>query len=347
MKLKPLGRTGINVTEICLGTMTWGVQNTEAEARAQLDYATDAGVNFIDTAEGYAIPMSAESYGKTETYIGSWLRTSGKRDKLVLATKIAGGGGQDWIRGGSAPGRETVRAAVEGSLKRLQTDYIDLYQIHWPARPHYHFGRSWTYDPTGTDGAAVRAHMHEVLESLDALVKEGKIRHVGLSNETAWGTMQWLRLAEERSLPRVASIQNEYGLLQRHFDLDMAELSHHEGIGLLAYSTLAAGVLTGKYLGGETPAGSRGEVVKDGFWRRNKHSEPVVRIYVDLARRYGITPAELGIAFSLSRPFLTSVIIGATTMEQLKADIGAAGIKLPAELLAEIEAIHRMHPRPL
>lgn len=347
MKLKPLGRTGINVTEICLGTMTWGVQNTEAEAHAQLDYATDAGVNFIDTAEGYAIPMSAESYGKTETYIGNWLKKSGKREQLVLATKIAGGGGQEWIRGGSAPSRETVRAAVEGSLKRLQTDYIDLYQIHWPSRPHYHFGRSWAYDPAGTGRTEVLAHIGEVLESLDVLVKEGKIRHIGLSNETAWGTMQWLRLSEEKGLPRVASIQNEYGLLQRHFDLDMAELSHHEDVGLLAYSTLAAGVLTGKYLDGETPAGSRGAVVKEGFWRRNKHSEPVVRIYADLAERYDLTPAELGIAFSLTRPFLTSVIIGATTMEQLKADIGAARIKLPAEVLAEIEAIHRMNPRPL
>ncbi|PRD45645.1 aldo/keto reductase [Phyllobacterium phragmitis] len=347
MKLKPLGRTGINVTEICLGTMTWGVQNTEAEAHAQLDYATGAGVNFIDTAEGYAIPMSAESYGKTETYIGNWLKTSGQRDKLVLATKIAGGGEQGWIRGGSAPGRETVRAAVEGSLKRLQTDYIDLYQIHWPARRHYHFGRSWAYDPAGTDRTAVLANIQEVLESLDALVKEGKIRHVGLSNETAWGIMQWLRLAEEKGLPRVASIQNEYGLLQRHFDLDMAEVSQHEQVGLLAYSTLAAGLLTGKYLSGEIPAGSRGDVMGEGFWRKNKHSEPVVRIYVDLARRHGITPAELGIAFSLSRPFLTSVIIGATTLEQLKADIGAAEIELSTDLLAEIAAIHRMHPRPL
>ncbi|KXF78442.1 aldo/keto reductase [Paramesorhizobium deserti] len=347
MKLKPLGRTGIDVTEICLGTMTWGVQNTEAEAHAQLDYATDAGVNFIDTAEAYAVPISAESYGKTETYIGNWLKKSGKRDRLVLATKIAGGGRQAWIRDGSAPSKSSVRTAVEGSLKRLQTDYIDLYQIHWPARPHYHFGSSWAYDPTGTDTREVIAHIAEVLESLDVLVKEGKIRHIGLSNETAWGTMQWLRLSEEKGLPRVASIQNEYGLLQRHFDLDMAEVSHHEHVGLLAYSTLAAGLLSGKYLSGETPAGSRGDVMGGGFWRRNKHSEPVVRIYVDLARRHGITPAELGIAFSLTRPFLTSVIIGATTMEQLKADIGAAEIRLSAELLEEIEAIHRMNPRPL
>ncbi|RCS23436.1 aldo/keto reductase [Phyllobacterium salinisoli] len=347
MKLKPLGRTGINVTEICLGTMTWGVQNTEAEALAQLDYATDAGVNFIDTAEAYAVPISAESYGKTETYIGNWLQKSGKRDKLVLATKIAGGGRQPWIRDGSAPSRETVRVAVEGSLKRLQTDYIDLYQIHWPARPHYHFGGSWTYDPTATDRTEVLAHIEEVLESLDVLVKEGKIRHIGLSNETAWGTMQWLRLAEAKGLPRVASIQNEYGLLQRHFDHDMAEVGHHEQVGLLAYSTLAAGLLTGKYLSGEIPKGSRGDVMGEGFWRRNKHSEPVVRAYVDLARRHGITPAELGIAFSLTRPFLTSVIIGATSIEQLKADIGAAEIALSPELLADIGAIHRTHPRPI
>lgn len=347
MKLKPLGRTGINVTEICLGTMTWGVQNTEADAHAQLDYAMDAGINFIDTAEAYAVPPAPETYGKTETYISTWLKTSGKRDKIVLATKIAGGGNQSWIRDGSAPSAKTVRVALEGSLKRLQTDYIDLYQIHWPARPHYNFGNSWKYDPTGTDRALVVAQMEEVLESLGALVKEGKIRHVGLSNETAWGTMQWLRLSEEKGLPRMASLQNEYGLLQRHFDLDMAEMCHHEDVGLLAYSTLAAGVLTGKYLDGNMPEGSRATVAKDGFWRRNRHSEPVVKRYVDLAREHGLDPASMAIAFSLSRPFMTSVIIGATSLEQLKTDIDAAGITLSADVLAGIEAIHRDYPRPI
>ncbi|PYE90537.1 aldo/keto reductase [Phyllobacterium leguminum] len=347
MKMKPLGRTGINVTEICLGTMTWGVQNTEAEAHAQLDYAIDAGINFIDTAEAYAVPIGPETYGKTETYIGNWLKRPGKRDKIVLATKIAGGGGQHWIRDGSAPNAKTVRIALEGSLKRLQTDYIDLYQIHWPARPHYNFGNSWNYDPTQTDRAEVLARMEEVLESLGALVKEGKIRHVGLSNETAWGTMQWLRLAEQKGLPRMASLQNEYGLLQRHFDLDMAELCHHEDVGLLAYSTLAAGVLTGKYLDGKIPAGSRATVAKDGFWRKSSHSEPAVRRYVDLAREHGLDPADLAIAFSLSRPFMTSVIIGATSLDQLKADIAAADIILTADDLAEIAAIHRDYPRPI
>jgi aryl-alcohol dehydrogenase-like predicted oxidoreductase len=346
MKTKPLGRTGIEVSEICLGTMTWGVQNTEAEAHAQLDYATDAGINFIDTAEMYAVPPSAETFGKTETYIGTWLKQPGKREKIVLATKVAGPG-RPWVREGSAPSAATVRQAVEGSLKRLQTDYIDLYQIHWPTRPHYHFGESWNYNPSGTDSAEVLAHMEEILESLGTLVKEGKIRHIGLSNETAWGTMQWLRLAEQKGLPRVASIQNEYGLLQRHFDLDMAELSHHENVSLLAYSTLAAGVLTGKYLDGAEPAGARGVLFGSGFWRRNSHSEPAVKAYVDLARQHGLDPATLGIAFSLSRPFMTSVIIGATSLDQLKTDIAAAGVTLSPEVLAGIEAIHRKYPRPL
>ncbi|GGA77318.1 NADP-dependent oxidoreductase [Brucella endophytica] len=346
MKTKPLGRTGIDVTEICLGTMTWGVQNTEAEAHTQLDYATDAGINFIDTAEGYAVPMTTESYGTTETHIGNWLKKSGKRDRLVIATKVSGPG-RPFIREGSAPSAKTVREALEGSLKRLQTDYIDLYQIHWPSRPHYHFGESWGYDPTRTDRAQVLAHIEEVLESLDALVKEGKIRHIGLSNETAWGTMQWLRLSEEKGLPRVASVQNEYGLLQRHFDLDMAETCHHEGVGLLAYSTLGAGILTGKYLDGKEPAGARSQFFREGFWRRNNYSEPAVRAYVDLARKHGLDPAQLAIAFSLSRPFMTSVIVGATSLDQLKTDIAAADLTLSAEVLAEIEAIHRTYPRPL
>ncbi len=347
VKKNKLGRTGLTVTEICLGTMTWGVQNTESDAHAQLDLAMDAGINFIDTAEGYAVPMSPESYGKTETYIGSWFKKSGKRDQVILASKIAGGGRQAWIRGGNRPDRQSVREAVEGSLKRLQTDYIDLYQIHWPKRPHYHFGQGWDFDYSKTDAKAELQHMHDVLQGLDDMVAEGKIRHVGLSNETAWGTMQWLRLAKEHGLPRMASIQNEYGLLQRQFDLDLAEVSLFEDVGLLPYSTLGAGVLTGKYLNGQRPAGSRATVMDGGMWRDTAYSEPAVRAYLDVAHEHGLDIAQMAIAFSLSRPFVTAVIIGATTIEQLKTDIAAHALTLPEAVLADIEKVYRQYPRPL
>lgn len=347
MKKNKLGRTGLSVTEICLGTMTWGVQNTEADAHAQLDLAVDAGINFIDTAEGYAVPMSPESFGKTETYIGTWFKKTGRRDQVILASKIAGGGRQEWIRGGNRPSRNSVHEAVENSLKRLQTDYIDLYQIHWPMRPHYHFGQGWDVDFSKTDAEAELQHMHDVLCGLDDMVRAGKIRHVGLSNETAWGTMQWLRLAEQHGLPRMASIQNEYGLLQRQFDLDLAEISLYEDVGLLPYSTLAAGVLTGKYLNGQRPAGSRATVLDGGIWRDNPHSEPVVRAYLDVAQKHGLDIAQMAIAFSKSRPFVTSVIIGATSVEQLKTDIAAHELTLSEAVLSDIAEVHRRYPRPL
>ncbi|CAN7236578.1 aldo/keto reductase [Phyllobacterium sp. LjRoot231] len=346
MKLKKLGRTDIDVTEICLGTMTWGVQNTEADAHSQIDYALDAGINFMDTAEVYAIPSSADTYGKTESYIGTWFKKTGKRDKFVLASKISGGG-NSWIRNGTRPDRKTVREAVEGSLKRLQTDYIDLYQIHYAARGHYHFGSAWQYAPQNQDKSQVVAQIEEALHGLGDMVKEGKIRHIGLSNETAWGIGQWLKLSERDDLPRVASVQNEYSLIQRVFDLDLAELSHHEDVGLLAYSSLASGVLTGKYLDGKMPAGTRGAIQPGGLWRNNEYSAPAVKAYIDLARKHGLDVAQMAIAFALTRPFLTSVIIGATSMEQLKTDIWASQITLSPELLKEIDAIYRKYPRPL
>jgi aryl-alcohol dehydrogenase-like predicted oxidoreductase len=232
-------------------------------------------------------------------------------------------------------------------LKRLQTDYIDLYQIHWPSRPHYHFGQGWGFDPSHVDPKAEREQIHDVLLGLEDAVRAGKIRHVGLSNETAWGTMQWLKIAEEHNLPRMASIQNEYGLLQREFDHDMAEVSLFEQVGLLAYSTLAAGVLTGKYLGGKIPEGSRASVTDGGLWRDNSYSEPAIRAYIDIAKKYGLDIAQMAIAFSSSRPFMTSVIIGATSVEQLKIDISASEVTLSAEVLADIEKVYRSHPRPL
>lgn len=349
--MKQLGRTDLQVTEICLGTMTWGVQNSEADAHAQLDYALAQGINFIDTAEGYAVPMSAESFGKTETYIGNWFKKSGARDKVILASKIAGGGTQKWIRNGAAPNRQNIREAVEGSLRRLQTDYIDLYQIHWPSRPNFHFGAAWKYDAYCDDPAhatqSILEHMADVLDGLNDMVREGKIRHTGLSNETAWGVMQWQRLAREAGFAPMVSIQNEYGLLQRHFDYDLAEVVRHEQIGLLAYSPLAAGVLTGKYLDGAIPEGTRATVAMDGFWRNNEYAAKAVREYCAVADKYQLDIAQMGLAFALSRPFMTAVIIGATSMAQLKNNIAASNLQLSDEILRDIASVYRQYPRPL
>ncbi|MEB2846180.1 aldo/keto reductase [Rhizobiales bacterium RZME27] len=347
MKFNRLGRTDISVSEICLGTMTWGTQNTEAEAHAQMDYAVEQGVNFFDTAELYpTTPVSIETYGRTEEHIGTWLKKTGSREKIVLATKIAGGG-RPHIRDGRPIEAATIREAVDASLNRLQTDYIDLYQIHWPNRPHYHFRGAWDFNAFEQDREKSVSGIAEKLETLDELVKAGKIRTIGLSNETAWGTMQYLRQAEEKGFPRVVSIQNEYNLLYRSFDLDMAEVSHHGDVGLLAYSPLAAGLLTGKYLGGARPAGSRATINDNLGGRLQPHQEPAVAAYVALAKKHGIDPAQMAIAFCLTRPFMASVIIGATSMEQLKADIGAADITLSDDVLADIAKIHRQYPAPI
>jgi aryl-alcohol dehydrogenase-like predicted oxidoreductase len=343
MKLNRLGRTDLMVTELCLGTMTWGSQNSEAEGHAQIDHALEAGLNFMDTAESYAVPASPQTSGRTEEIIGSWFAKTGKRDKWILASKIAGGGNH--IRNGARADGASIASAVEGSLKRLKTDYIDLYQIHWPSRGHYGFDNGWTYAPHNQDTADVLANIGDMLEALQRMVEAGKIRHVGVSNETTWGIAQWLRLAEERGLPRLVSVQNEYNLVRRQFDLDMAELSHHEHVGLLAYSPLAAGLLTGKYANG-IPAGSRAEFQK-GMWRMSEHSMPVVAEYVELAKEHGLDPAQMAIAFCLTRPFMTSVILGATSLEQLKADIGGRDITLSDEVAAGIAAIHRRYPRPI
>lgn len=345
MKLNPLGRTGLAVTELCLGTMTWGSQNTEAEGHVQIDHALDHGINFMDTAELYAVPGSKETSGRTEQIIGSWFKATGKRDRWILASKISGGG-QAFIRDGRRADGPSIRLAVETSLQRLQTDYIDLYQIHYPSRGHYHFENSWTYAPHQQDTADVLANIEDMLGALEDLVAAGKIRAIGVSNETAWGMAQWLRIAQQRGLPRLASVQNEYSLLRRQFDLDLAELSHHEDVGLLAYSPLAGGLLTGKYLGGPVPRGSRAEYQK-GMWRQNSRSAQAVRAYVDLADRFGIDPAHLAIAFCLTRPFMTSVILGATSLDQLKTDIGALDVTLSPELLTAIEDVHRQFPRTI
>ena len=347
MKYNPLGRTGINVSEICLGTMTWGSQNSEKDAHDQLDYALAQGVNFIDTAELYpTTPLSAETYGDTERFIGTWMAARGNRDKIILATKVAGPG-RPYIRGGTPMSRAGILDAIDGSLQRLKTDYVDLYQLHWPNRGHYHFRNAWSYDPSKQDRETVSAELTEALETVGELVKAGKVRAFGLSNETAWGTMQFLQRAEAGDLPRVASIQNEYNLLYRAHDLDLAEISHHEDVGLLAYSPLAAGLLTGKYLDGARPEGSRLTRNGDLGGRYQPLQEPAVRAYVDLAREHGLDPGQMALAFCLTRPFMASVIIGATTMEQLKTDIGAADATLSADVMNGIRRIHRLYPAPM
>ena len=347
MKYNPLGRTGISVSEICLGTMTWGSQNSEQDAHDQLDYALSQGVNFIDTAELYpTTPLSPDTYGDTERFIGNWLKARGNRDKVVLASKVAGAG-RSYIRGGAPMSRAGILEAVDNSLSRLKTDYVDLYQLHWPNRGHYHFRNAWNYDPSKQDRAKVAAELAEILETVGDLVKAGKVRALGLSNDTAWGVMQMLKLSEEKGLPRVASIQNEYNLLYRPYDLDLAEVSHHEEVGLLAYSPLAAGLLTGKYLDGAKPDGSRLTKNGDLGGRYQPLQEPAVRAYVELARKNGIDPAQMALAFCLTRPFMASVIIGATSMEQLKTDIAAKDLTLSPDVMNGIRRIHRLYPAPM
>ena len=346
MQTRPLGRTGIEVSLYCLGSMTWGTQNTEAEGHAQIDAALDAGVNFIDTAEMYPTnPLSAETQGRTEEVIGTWLAQSGRRDDVVLATKVIGDG-YAAIRDGGPITPGSIAIAVEDSLRRLKTDYIDLYQLHWPNRGSYHFRQWHGYDPSGQDRAAPN-DIAACLEALDALVKAGKVRAIGLSNESAWGTMQFLKIAEANGWPRVASIQNEYSLLCRHYDLDLAELTHHEDVGLLAFSPLATGILSGKYLDGAMPEGSRGSITTGLGGRLTPRVDGVTRAYVELAREHGLDPAQMALAFCAQRPFMTSVIFGARTMDQLSIVLGATELTLSDEVLDGIATIYRADPIPM
>ncbi len=345
MELRRLGRTDVKVSLICLGTMTWGQQNTEAEAHAQLDFALDKGINFIDTAEMYPVPPRPETQGRTEAYIGTWLaKRPAVRDKIVLATKVAGGGrAMPHVRGEDRKlDRANINAAIDASLKRLQTDYVDLYQIHWPDRATNMFGQLGYVHTPSPDAVPIE----ETLAALADLVKAGKIRALGLSNETPWGVHRFLRAAETLNLPRVVSIQNPYNLLNRSFEVGLAEMAIQEGVGLLAYSPLAMGVLAGKYFDGARPAGGR-LTLFDRFTRYSTpQAEPAAKLYVDIARRHGLDPAQMALAYVNSRPFVTSNIIGATTLEQLDADIASAGVSLSADVLAEIEAAHQVHPYP-
>jgi aryl-alcohol dehydrogenase-like predicted oxidoreductase len=344
MQLRSLGHTGIDVSVLCLGTMTFGEQNTEAQAHAQLDRALAAGVNFIDTAEMYPVPPRAETQGRTESYIGSWLAARGCRDQVILATKVAGPG--DWINwlrgGGHRLDRRNIEAALDESLRRLRTDYVDLYQLHWPDRETNFFGKLG-FSPLEED------HSVPLLETLDVLgdlVKSGKVRAVGVSNETPWGLMRYLGLAQQHGLPRMASIQNPYSLLNRTFEIGLAEVAIRERCGLLAYSPLGFGVLSGKYLGGQRPAGARLTLFERFSRYSNPESERATGRYVELARRHGLDPAQMALAWVTSRPFTTSNIIGATTLEQLESNLASLELGLTEEVISEIEAIHQAQPNP-
>lgn len=347
MQYRPLGRTGLDVSLIGLGTMTWGEQNSEAEGHAQMDYALAQGVNFFDTAELYPVPPKAETQGGTERIIGSWFKARGTRDKVILATKVVGRSPtMTWFRddgSGSELSPAQIEEAVNKSLKRLQTDYIDLYQLHWPDRPVAQFGSNATVfrSVTGPEHP-----IEEILEALQRCVRAGKIRHVGLSNESAWGTMTFLSAAETRGLPRVQSIQNAYSLVNRTFEIGLAEIALREHVGLLAYSPLAQGYLTGKYQGGALPQGSR----KERFNRLQRYETPgaaaAVDGYVTVAREVGLDPAQMALAFVNSRPFVTSNLIGATNLDQLRTDIASLDVRITPELEERIDAVHLVHSNP-
>ena len=344
MEYRHLGRTDIKVSAICLGTMTFGEQNSEAEAHEQLDYAVAEGVNFIDTAEMYPVPPGAETYGRTEEYIGTWLNKRGNRDQVILASKVAGPARDlSYLRHGQARlDRPNIEAALDGSLKRLQTDYLDLYQLHWPDRSTNTFGKlGYQHDPADDP-----VPIEETLQVLGDLVRAGKVRHIGLSNETPWGAMRFLQAAKELNLPRPVTVQNPYSLLNRSFEIGMAEIAHREDLGLMAYSPLAFGVLSGKYLGGNQPAGAR-LTLFDRFRRyRGRRGQSATEAYVSLARSQGLDPAQMALTYVASRPFVTSVIIGATTLEQLAADIKSLDLELSQVVLAGIEEIHQDNPNP-
>ena len=343
MKFRTLPGTEMNVSQVCLGTMTWGQQNSEAEAHAQLDYAIDQGINFIDTAEMYPVPPNAQTQGRTESYLGTWLARR-PRGGLVIATKVAGPGRRDWIRNGRTDLTAGVIAeAVDTSLARLQIDYIDLYQIHWPQRNVPMFGAT-EFDPSKEKGGPP---IREQVEGMAAMIKAGKIRYYGLSNETAWGVCEFRRVAKELGVPGPVTIQNSYSLVSRNVDNDLAEILFRENMSLLAYSPLAAGILSGKYIGGARPAGARFTLFDSlGVRFRPPQVAEAVEAYVALAKRRGVTLVQLALGYVSSRWFLGASIIGATTMAQLKEDIDAAQFELDAETLTEIRAIQARYPNP-
>ena len=347
MHYRRLGATDIQVSQLCLGTMTWGEQNTPQEGYAQMDYALEQGINFFDTAELYSIPPKPETFGRTEEIIGDWFQERGTRDQVILGTKVVGKTpNMPWIRNGQTRlDRDNIKTALEDSLRRLKTDYVDLYQLHWSDRPTNRFGQLG-YSRSDADVEDETARLHETLSVLDDVVKSGKVRYVGLSNETPWGVMTFLKLAEEHGLPRIVSIQNPYNLLNRTFEVGLSEVAIHENCGLLAYSPLAGGTLTGKYLDGQMPPGTRRAIDYRSSRYDNPQGEAATRAYLDIAKRHGLDPAQMAIAFVNQQPFLTSNILGATTLDDLKTNIDAAALTLSEEVLAEIEAVHQKHPNP-
>ena len=343
MKFKKLGNTDLDVSSICLGTMTWGTQNSEKDAFEQMDYSLDQGVNFFDTAELYSIPPTAESYGKTEVMIGNWFEKKKNRDKIILASKIAGPG-LDWIRGGKNSFNEKgIGEAIEGSLKRLKTDYIDLYQLHWPERSTNTFGRR---EYTINKNEKEWNDFESVLNALDKFIKSGKIRYIGMSNETPYGLSKYLEISKNKNLPRMMSVQNPYSLVNRTYEIGMSEISIREKCGLLVYYPLASGALSGKYREGQMPKNARMTLFKG--WERmiNPLAMKAYDEYYKLAKENNITMVQLAQAFVNSRPFVTSNIIGATTMEQLKENIESMNIKLTEDTLEKINIIHNNNPNP-
>ncbi|MDA8761392.1 aldo/keto reductase [Amylibacter sp.] len=346
MKYNKLGQTDLVVSELCLGTMTWGTQNTAYDAFYQIEKSMDAGINFIDTAELYPVnPISGATQGESERILGNWLNKSNSRDKLIIATKIAGNGPKH-IRNGEGINKKSLFTAIEASLKSLKTDYIDLYQLHWPNRGSYHFRQNWRFDPTNQDKSKVLDHINEVLEACEVLKKAGKVRAFGLSNESAWGTAQWLRISEDKNLPRMDSIQNEYSLMCRMFDTDLAELCHNDNVGLLSFSPLATGILSGKYLDGAVPEGSRGSIVNGLSGRMTSRVDAATRAYIEVAKKYDLDTCQMALAWCRTRPFMASAIFGARTNEQLSNALDSVNIVLTEECLRDIEKAHKQNPMP-
>ncbi|MBU9810080.1 NADP(H)-dependent aldo-keto reductase [Rahnella sp. C60] len=344
MQYHRIPHSSLEVSLLGLGTMTFGEQNSEADAHQQLDYAVAAGINLIDTAEMYPVPPRPETQGLTETYIGSWLKARGNREKIVLASKVSGPsrGSDNAIRPDQMLDRKNIRAALDASLKRLNTDYLDLYQIHWPQRQTNFFGKL-SYQYTEEQSPVT---LLETLEALNEQVRAGKIRYIGVSNETPWGVMRYLQLAEKHDLPRIVSIQNPYSLLNRSFEIGLSEISQHEGVELLAYSSLAFGTLSGKYLNGAKPAGARNTLFSRFTRYSSPQAEAAIAEYVALAKKRNLDPSQMALAFVRQQPFVASTLLGATTLEQLKINIDSQDLTLDEEILADLENIHKRFTIP-
>ena len=343
MNYKKLGNTDLDVSTICLGTMTWGEQNTQEEAFEQMNYALDQGVNFWDTAEIYSVPPKEETYGDTEVIIGNWFKKTQKRDQVILATKVCGPM-RDYVRRGEKNyGEKNITEALEGSLRRLKTDYIDLYQLHWPERETNFFGKLGYEHNDSSEWN----QFEDVLGNLKKFIDQGKIKNIGLSNETPWGLTKYLDLSKKQKLPRMLSVQNPYSLLNRSYEIGLAEISVREQAGLLAYAPLACGYLSGKYRNNQLPKNSRME--RDGdFWSRysNKNAEKAVELYYEISKKYNLNLAQMSLKFLEIQPFVTSVIIGATTMEQLKTNVESINLDLTDEVIKDINEVQKIYPNP-